>query len=78
MECNFVRRARCSYCKRARFADRNVPATRLGSISGERRPNCVLTMIPPSPQRMHKGGAAGEWDGRDPRPTREQVRFTDC
>ena len=45
----------------------------LGSVSGEWRPNCALTMIPASPQRVHQGGAAGEWDGRDPRPTREQV-----
>jgi hypothetical protein len=30
---------------------------------------------PPSPQRVHQGGAAGEWDGRDARPTREQVRL---
>ena len=75
MECNFVRRRDASYCKRARFADRNVGATLLGSVSGEWRPNCVLKMIPPSPRRMHKGGAAHEWDGRDARPTREQVRL---
>jgi len=51
----------------------------LGSVSGEWRPNCVLTMIPPSPQRMHKGGAAGEWDGRDPRPSQSRASAViDC
>ena len=32
MECNFVDGRDASYCKRARFADRNVRATLLGRL----------------------------------------------
>ena len=79
MECNSFDGRDASYCKRARFADRNVRATRLGSVSGEWRPKCVLTMIPPSRAKDAQGWAAHEWDGRDARPSESRASaVTDC
>lgn len=75
MECNSFDGRDASYCKRARFADRIVRATRLGRISGERRPKCVLTMIPPSPQRMHKVGQPASGTGETPVPLASKCRY---
>ena len=78
MECNSFDGRDASYCKRARFADRKVRATLLGSVNGEWRPNCVLTIIPPSPQRMHKVGQPASGTGETPVPLAGASAVTDC
>jgi len=77
MECNSFHGRDASYCKRARFADRHVRATRLGSVSGEWRPKCVLTMIPPSRAKDAQGWGSPRVGRASPpvRPSREQVRL---
>ena len=49
-----------------------------GALAENWRPNCVLTMIPPSPQRMHKVGQPASGTGETPVPLAGASAVTDC